>query len=610
MEHRGPDGAGLWPSRNVARPHALLGHRRLSIVELSEASAQPFVVRDSAGKVLGVLVYNGELYNTRELQSHLGAHRDSDQTRIAGDTYTLAHVLAMEGCEAISKLRGMYAFAWLDYQRNQCVLARDPLGIKPLLFALEHAGSPATPHVLFASEMPALLELRSKVCPPEPDLAVVSAYLSTIRTTLGNRTLMQGVHTLLPGEVRTWDLHTMQERTITRAWQAPSRRAQLSLEEAAELVRASVSHSVHAHLQADVPLCSMLSGGLDSTIITQLALQHGQASKSDGSFHTYCARSLQPASDPQHKQDADFASELAKHLRTHHHEASLDADGFLVRWAAMVHALGNPLSTPNETAIFEVLRLAREHGHRVALSGEGADELFGGYTLVLHAVERAIGGRTLQAEEHASIALESGAWVGQAIKSQVLSSAGWSAVQGDDALRTWSQQEFASLLALDEASCPLGTHLRWQRRVNLAGLLQRLDTSAMLASIEGRTPFADIRVAELAESLPMHTLVNTQEGKIVLRRAFDAVVPRQIAARPKASFPLPFQKWMQPLASTITSSPLLRQLVREPVLAVAAQRSEEHWNLAWPLANLALWEQRWWPARSAHSSQSVQLART
>jgi asparagine synthase (glutamine-hydrolysing) len=627
LAHRGPDGAGLWPARDGTTPHALLGHRRLSIVDRSPAGAQPCVVRDRQG-IAGVLIYNGELYNAGELRAQLAVQPSSHHAP-RSDTWALAHHLAAHGADALSSLRGMFAFAWLDVRRDELLLARDPLGIKPLLYC-ELAGGQGTQHahLLLASELPALVSLREKVLPTLPDRAVVSAYMSTIRTTLGERTLLQGVRTLLPGEARQYALRG--QLTLRRAWEpwrAPRRERHAStpdsLEAAAARVGEVVRESIVLHAEADAPVCTMLSGGLDSTIIATELLRRGHAAGQ----HTYCARveddAAQHAGDAgPAMQDADYARRLASQLGTRHREASLDADGFLVRWSAMVQALGTPLSTPNEAAIFEVLRAAGEDGHRVALSGEGADELFGGYTLVLAGLLHALAdAAALDARGHARLALESGAWMGEAIKPQVLQASAWRDLGEDHALHAWASSTFADLLALDDAAPhdqpqhALGTHLRWQRRVNLAGLLHRLDTASMLVGIEGRTPFADLRVLELAESLPMHLHARLQVGggvgKLLLRSAFAGQVPRETLQRSKASFPLPFQRWMAPLAPLVLESDLLRELVREPVLALVASRPAEHWNLAWPLINLALWEQRWWgraPAQAAYSARSHEAA--
>lgn len=645
LAHRGPDGAGLWPPRTPdasgQSPHAILGHRRLSIVDRTARSAQPLVVRDASG-VRGVLVYNGELYNTHELRRTLG-----EDLAPQGDTLPLAHLLARDGAAALAHLRGMFALAWLDLARGELLLARDPLGIKPLLYSelLPGQGVQAA-HVLFASELPALLSLREKVCAIAPDRAVVSAYLSTIRTTLGARTLFEGVRTLLPGEARLYAIgspHAQASsarselllRSAWEPWRAPARdtRAAASITpdafaEAATAVGEAVRESIALHACAEVPVGAMLSGGLDSTIIASELRSLGMP------VRTYCARVL----DDSHPsdlatptmQDADFARALSQQLGTTHHEASLDADAFLVRWSAMVHALGTPLSTPNETAIFEVLRVARDDGTIVALSGEGADELFGGYTLVLGAIARALAqqranGHQLSADVHARLALESGAWIGASLKPQVLTAHAWQQLGEDHALYAWASDSFAELLAIDSAQrnardkladtsqvsdhddLLLGTHLRWQRRVNLAGLLHRLDTSSMLVGVEGRTPFADVRVLHLAESLPMpmHTRVSQgmDAGKLLLRSAFAAQVPAAIAQRSKASFPLPFQRWMGPLAPLLLTSELLATLVRPAVLALVSQHPEQHWNLAWPMLNLALWERRWWPATSRQTLQ-------
>ena len=191
MAHRGPDGYGLWRRSNL-----VLAHRRLAVVDLSPDAAQPMLSHDARYAI----AYNGELYNDQELRAEL--HSRGVRFRTRSDTETLLHALATWGPDALPKLRGMFAFAFIDTLTQRLLLARDPLGIKPLYFRLGvHLGGG---EIIFASEIPAILAHPD--CPVQPDILAVSAYLTTIRTTAGNNTLFEGVRTLRAGEAMSIDL--------------------------------------------------------------------------------------------------------------------------------------------------------------------------------------------------------------------------------------------------------------------------------------------------------------------------------------------------------------------------------------------------------------------
>ncbi len=579
MAHRGPDGAGLWTG-----PGAVLGHRRLAVIDLSEAGAQPMVSADGRW----VIVYNGELYNDAELRVELA--REGVRFRSASDTETIVEALARWGSPAIERLRGMYALAAWSTPARSLVLARDPLGIKPLYWA--RLGS----EVAFASEIQALCAHPS--LRPEPDLVTVSSYLTTIRTTLGKRTLFKGVSTLEPGarlvlgpggtrEFNWWDAHP------PGVGNAP----------AAE-VRACVADSVDRHLRSDVPTCVMLSGGLDSTIVAF------EAARAQPGLSTYSSGAAEPGSG----EDFEFARLASGSVGSRHAEAPVTRDLFTRRWDEMVDRLGLPLGTPNEVAINEVARRMRADGRIVTLSGEGADELFGGYEAPMTEAARqvaALGGcdgawRGAGGE----FQLASAAWVPLEAKGCVFRGHVWDAVGRDAALRGFYRAEFARLACGD----PMQSHLRFHRRINLAGLLLRLDQATMLEGVEGRTPLADERVALLAEALPMERKfvpgVGTAGTKRVLREAYADAIPTPIVSRAKASFPLPFQGWCGAHSGVLDSAALARELFTDAARSAVAAQPGSLWRLAWPMINLALWGRRWWgdagsnrPARAARLAE-------
>jgi asparagine synthase (glutamine-hydrolysing) len=584
MAHRGPDGEGLWYLSPLAGHPGLtpgqvvLGHRRLAVIDPTPNAAQPFV--DRLGR--GVLTYNGELYNDAELRVELGALGWEFQTR--SDTETVLAALLQWGTAGLSKLRGMYAIGFCDLFRGTLLIARDPLGVKPLYWWLEAATTGRGAQIAFASEVRSLL-LHPQIS-TQPDFVAVNAYLTTIRTTIGRRTLFESIRSMLPGESVEFDLKRSDLAAVRHDHSPRATVSRVSSEDAGLAVRRAVDDSVLRHLRADVPMCSLLSGGLDSSIIALLARN------TESELSTYCSGAK--SSDETAMDDFAFAALVSQSLGTDHHEAPVTRETFRRRWPEMIDATGLPLSTPNEVAINEVARLLRSHGKVVALSGEGADELFGGYAIPLAAASEFIASGQ---GDRAQSFLESASWIPPSAREAVLRDSAW----GSDAhehLVDWYRRELDDL-AHGCGGEPLEPYLRLLRRVNLDGLLRRLDSATMLEGVEGRTPFADSRVAALAESLPMcHKFRFEKTGKhgtkLSLRAAYSAVLPETVVSREKASFPLPFEEWMVDHVGLLTTSPLAQEVFSDAALLTVASRPREAWRFAWPMINLAIWGQRWW----------------
>ena len=560
MTHRGPDGAGLWRGTNV-----VMAHRRLAVIDTRDAALQP--MHSACGR--HVVVYNGELYNDNQLREAMG--RDPSSYRTSCDTETLVELLASSGLEALRAMRGMFAFAWADLAKRKLVVCRDPMGIKPVYWA--RTGQSVT----IASEIGAILSHPEMSV--RPDLVGVSSYLSTVRAELDDRTMFEGVRVVRPGEVLTFDLDNWRaEPGRSSVPTAPARS-----EAGANEIRNAVEQSVISHLRTDVPICSLLSGGLDSTIIA------GVASRALPGLRTYCAGSDANDGDPA------AAREVAQSLRTDHHETILDEAMFLSTWRESVTQTGLPACTPNEVAIRLIARSLRGDGQIVALTGEGADELFGGYELPLRlASEHVATGNPSPGR----FQLESNAWYATDMKRAVLQPGVWREVENDEAIAGVFERLFEQ--SREHATSELDAHLRFQRRVNLTGLLRRLDAMTMLESVEGRTPFADREVLAVAESVPMARLYDpdvaeiSQRTKIALREAFRGRVSDVAMDRAKASFPLPFQDWMLGARGVLTTSAFLRQLFTPAAIHAVASDTKNLWNLAWPMMNLALWGERWW----------------
>jgi asparagine synthase (glutamine-hydrolysing) len=580
LAHRGPDGGGTWRREQVA-----LGHRRLAVRDLSDAAAQPMVVPGGRH----ALVYNGELYNDAELRGELaGFVQQFGGFRTTSDAETLLFALLAWGAGASAKLRGMYAFVWVDLDSREVLLARDPLGVKPLYWAWFGG------ELLFASEPKALLA--HPLATAEPDLGMLSAYLTTARRELGDRTMFEGVRAVRPGEVLRVALDAPSPEPVTNVcWLPAPVGRDPGAPAAAARIAAVLEDSLRRQLVSDVPVCALLSGGLDSTILVRLALDATGRPPT-----TWCAGGVD--GDEDLGPDGAAAREVARELGTRHSFARVDRALFQREWPALVRHLGTPLSTPNEVAISEVARALAAAGNVVALSGEGADELFGGYDAVIDMYVDAAG--LCPGEAH----LAATTWVPAGLKPALFGADVLALIEDDVLLRGTYADGFARCLAsAGPRGQALDAHLRLQRELNLATLLQRLDAATMRHGVEGRTPFADSEVARVAEALPIGRkysrgaaievdggVATAVRGKLVLRDAFRARVPRIALERPKASFPLPFQDWCVDVARALPRSPFARVLFLPAALGTVASDPREHWRLAWPLANLALWGDQWW----------------
>ncbi len=588
LTHRGPDSAGVsWALENDGTAYAAFGHRRLAIIDPTESGNQPMTTADGRYTI----VYNGELYNDAEVRQALEA--EGVPIASSSDTATVLHAVARWDADACGRLRGMYAFALWDDRDRVLLLARDGIGIKPLFWTLKGQ------RVIFASEIPALFAHPAVVA--EPDWEAVSGYVSTVRTTLDDRTMFADVRTVRPGE---WIRIECAEPGLSISKTFPAQPGS-GLQQGSELggtesLAAVIEDSVRAHLRSDVPWCSLLSGGLDSTVIAMLAAAEA------GSLRTYVSGC--PEAGEGLADDFAFAREAADAIGTMHAEVPVNEATFIDRWPAMIAQLGVPMSTPNEVAIHAVADRLRTDGHKVALSGEGADELFAGYELpMLSASTWVAENPDADAAADAAAALDSAAWLTRENKGLFFSPAMQEHAGGDAMLLSWyttlicEERDAASRHNANADEARVRSFLGLQRRVNLVGLLQRLDTSTMLASVEGRVPFSDAIVLSAARDIGLSDLFTSGDPpgtKLALRRAFVGRVPASIATRPKRSFPLPFQGWLPAMTRRVESSEFLPEVYTREAIAFACAEPSQHWNIAWPMFNLALWAENTFESRT------------
>jgi asparagine synthase (glutamine-hydrolysing) len=558
MVHRGPDASGTWVSAPDERGWgALLAHRRLSILDLSPAGAQPMV-----DPVTGhVLVFNGEIYNFGDLRQRLLA--EGQEFKSTGDTAVMLRALGLHGPRAVSWLRGMFAFACWDPRQRRLLLARDPLGIKPLYLA-----RPSDPgagwSIAFASELRALLASNLLGKPHLDPQAVASVVWNGF--VVGPGTAVRGIELLLPGRLMEIGGGGKQIR-CEDFWPLPDRSPDPTMNE--ERLASVLEEGLRLHLASDVPLAVFLSGGVDSSVMANLAQRAAQSP-----IHTFTL-----AFEEHELNEGPIARRIAAAIGTQHHEVMLTEGRFVESLDAALDSLDQP--TFDGLNAYYMSHAIRAAGFTVALSGTGGDELFGGYASY----------RDLPAMQRWS---RSAAWVPRSLHvaaaklaSRLLCRSGgtmppqtrWAKLpemvrHGDDLLALYQlayalflpgfQREllapgFAEALAdglppamrqrisaETRARTPLSAISVMEQRLFLGErLLRDNDVASMASSLEQRVPLVDQVLFESADRLPDQARYQPLGRKAILRRIGLRGLDPALFERPKSGFVLPFDRWIR-----------------------------------------------------------------
>ncbi len=577
MRARGPDGAGHIVDGNVG-----LAMRRLAVIDL-EGGKQPLFAR--GGEV--VAFQNGEIYNHRELRSELRGRGVPFAT--SSDTEVLAQGYDTWGIEGLlARVDGMFALAILDRRSKELWLARDRFGEKPL-FCTSDAGG-----FHFASSLDALQALAAR--PFEVDRRRLDDYLA-LHFIRGRETLFRDVWRVLPGEFVRVDV-TSGALTKTRYWRLP---APPPRETANEELLARLDAAVRSRLVADVPVGVFLSGGLDSSLVAALA---ARAKQGIDTFSMGFGAS-------EH-DESRFAELVARHVGSTHHHFQFDATCFSTLLPQVARALDEPIGDPAQLPLHWLCREARKTA-TVVLSGEGADELFGGYDYYAPAAparglsERFAKWRSSRREGETS---ESGYPLvfTQAERRELL--------PGSDESESDDSDDAAALRreTLAAARDPL------QRR-SLADLmtwlpddlLVKLDRMAMAHSLEGRAPYLEPKLAELALALPPERRATVTRRKVALAEAAQALLPREIVTRRKHGFVLPMREWLRDwfaafggVAGWMEARPLpwLEPKTLARTVAAALERERGRPRALFALVLLA----EWWAARAARATRQDESA--
>ncbi|MGY8526738.1 N-acetylglutaminylglutamine amidotransferase [Paracidovorax citrulli] len=503
---RGPDGEGLYASGRRA-----FGHRRLRIMDLSERAHQPFV-----DNVLGLgIVFNGAVYNHHELREELSAKGYVFSS--TGDTEVILKAWHAWGPAALDRLMGMFAFALWERDSGITHLVRDRLGIKPLYYSLD------AQRLRFASTLPALLvggDIDKTLDP-----VALHFYMSLHAVVPAPYTMLKGVRKLPPATHMT--VHP-DGRTETRTWWQLTFRHDAadearSFEEWRDMTLASLRDAVRLRTVADVPVGVLLSGGVDSSLITGLLAETGTPN-----LRTYAIGF--EAAGGEAGDEFHYSDLVARHFGTQHEKMMIPASDLLASLPAAIDAMSEPMVS-HDCVAFYLLSAAVARHSRVVQSGQGADEVFGGYHWYPPLAEN-------RDADGGVAAYRSGFFDrGQAEMAELLAPE-WLA---DDPTGRFVAEHFA----MPGADNAIDRALRLDTTVMLVDdPVKRVDNMTMAHALEARVPFLDHRLVELAARMPARHKI-AQGGKHVLKEAARQVIPAEVIDRPKGYFPVPALKYLR-----------------------------------------------------------------
>lgn len=584
VAHRGPDDSGVecWAAAGVG-----LGHQRLSIIDLSAAGHQPM-----AGSTAQVsIVYNGEIYNHQELRQQLAA--EGHEFRSHSDTEVIVRAYEQWGAECVTRLRGMFAFGIWDSGRRRLLLARDRLGIKPLYYAW------AGEFFAFASEPKALLA--HPAISARVDTSALADYL-TYGYVPYDRCIFEGLRKLPAAHLLTFEAGDVRLTEYWRFSPAPDGVEPARVRQ--DALRHELAEAVRLHLVSDVPVGAFLSGGVDSSVVTAL-----MSEASPAPVHTLAVGFDYGMSE------LPWARDVAERYGTDHHEEQVEVDGVdrLIRTLARTY--DEPLADPSTVPTYLLCSAARRHV-KVAISGDGGDELFAGYgryglmvgphtdraravSLInaLRALPRLARAQVLLRHVEPDVMRRYQLHVGlfdEWESRRVAGPALRAAVRDRDAL--WLFRKFF------DPRLPLLTALQWlDVKTYLADdILVKIDRASMAHSLEVRPPILDHRIVELAFRIPASEQREGGEGKAFFKRATADLLPPSVLNRGKRGFSPPTTDWFKASLWPVARRRLLegfcvRDGLIDPAFAewMVTNYTERRWYKVWSLWVLEEWYRAW-----------------
>ena len=584
MHHRGPDDSGYFVDGSTG-----LGHRRLSIIDLSSGH-QP-MTNENGGVIV---VYNGEIYNYKEIKEELIGKGHIFRTDC--DTEVIVHGYEEWGTDCLQKFNGMFAFLLFDKARRLLWGVRDRLGIKPLYYYHDNDV------FIAASEVKALL--KTGLVKSALNENVLDAYFS-VGYVPGPETMFLGIKKVLPGhyllvgegkveEHEYWDFAEIEYRS----W---------SENEAIERVEALLTDCVRKRLVSDVPVGAFLSGGLDSSVV--VALMDGLIAPEPVSTFTVAYH--------EGYSEKEYARIVADQFRTNHHEFYLEADDFFSSLETLVRFAEEPIVEPAAIALYHIAKLAREHA-TVLLSGEGSDEVFGGYYLyqfmsqiekirkytpnILLAVLPSLGSFSPKLKNQKYLD-----WMNLPLSQRYQGTSSYltpslkKRLYHSDFLNSKSaylEDQFAGYFKKVEGKDPLTQMLYVDTKTWLVDdLLVKADKMTMAASIELRVPFLDYRLIETVAGLAADLKIRNGNGKYLLKKISEKFLPRRIIFRKKMGFPVPTQEWLNNSATeqlndlllTIKDLNYFKAGIIDSIMAHHRKKSEDNSKLIMSFLVLAEW---------------------
>ncbi|HEY7992318.1 MAG TPA: asparagine synthase (glutamine-hydrolyzing) [Stellaceae bacterium] len=594
IRHRGPDGEGFFLQSSADGRYAIgLGHRRLAIIDLATGD-QP-ITHQSGGVTL---VFNGEIYNFRELRAEL--ETKGHRFRTTSDTEVLLEAYVEWGPRCVERFRGMFVFALWDDKHQRLMLARDHFGKKPL-FIQESSGK-----VLFGSEIKAILSFGDAT--PSLDRASLADYF-VYRYVPAPHTLFAGIRKLMPGSYAVWEKGHLTETAFYHPpyGDAPDLAA---ISDPVAAFADKLDEAVRIRMVSDVPFGAFLSGGLDSSAIVALMSRH-----SAQPINTFAVGFREAR-----YSELSYAATVARQFNTNHTELTIAADDLMQHLPLLIDHQDAPVAEASNIPIYLISREAAK-SVKMVLTGEGSDELLGGYPK--HSAERyaAIYQRLVPACAHdrvvaplisalpyrfrrikilaASIALRDPAermarWMGALTygeRDQLLSGVPERRPVDPDPFRVDGRRSaLERVLYFDQTS--------WLPD----NLLERGDRITMAASIEARMPFMDIDLARFMSRLPDKWRIRGLTRKYILRRAMENILPRAILERPKVGFRVPINEWfrgpMRGFVRELIDAPasltrtLCDRATIDRTLTEHESGRQNHEKLIWILVNLELFQRQ------------------
>lgn len=597
ITHRGPDAEGVYVNKNIG-----LGHRRLSIVDVTHGH-QPMFNSDKSV----ALIYNGEVYNHGDYREELTAKGYKYQT--TSDTETILYLYEEYGFECVEKLRGMFAFAIWDEKEKQLFIARDRVGIKPLYYIHDSEGN-----LFFASEIKSLIE--AKAVKTEINYDVLPDQLANHGTSF-DETLYKDIKRLMPGHFLVWK---ESEISIKKYWnlEYEPKHTEISDKEFVEQWLEKFKESVRLRLMADVPLGMFLSGGIDSSAIA--AVMSEMVSEPIKTFSVGFAE--------REANEFYYARMVSEKFGTEHHEITITPEQFFAKLPELIWHEDEPLGFVASVPLYFVSELAQKHV-KVVLTGEGSDEIMAGYAryykalklleygkkyesltpnFLRSAVKSGVGtlpnklnrklNRTFLTldSDVESLYFDNFAIFNKARQDELLSDEAKSKISNRNPYK-YINHWFAE----DNAKELLDKLLYVDTKTYMQELLMKQDQMSMAASIESRVPFLDHELVEFTSRMPLKMKLRGKDTKWILREAMKGILPEEILSREKMGFPVPIGRWFREdfrhlvdefilskraLSREIFNENYVRQLAREHFAG------ENHELRLFLLLNLEIWQRQ------------------